>query len=252
MRTEELWLLILCWADIAQANGSLEELQLFLTDNGHGYVDVFHNSYSTGYAFIPNGIFFSRQSLRSLRTQNRTRDNSFGIFFFDNDMDNLEEFLAVIEKRRIRKSLLFFTKPQNYLSELNRILTKIELRTFFYVAVAGAIKGKILSWHQVISLSSSYVIENLKFYASSYLILETFNLNGLKVTSTTLTWAPYYTIENCNEYGLDCDTSEAIPLVRCGAFLLRFCCILVFKKRSKIAEPQGTGILLQFLAQAFK
>ena len=33
---------------------------------------------------------------------------------------------------------------------------------------------------------------------------------------------------------------------------LRFCCVLLYKKRSKIAEPRGTGILLQFLTQAFK
>ena len=206
MNTEVFWLLVFCWAELGQANGSLEELQLFLTDNGHRYVDIFHDSCSIGSEFIPKDKFFSRQSLKSLRTQNKTRVNTFGIFFFDHIKDNLEEFLSIIQERQVRKSLLVFAKPQNYWIEVNRVLRKMKLRTFFYVAVGG-VHGEKMSWYQVISLASGYVIEKLTFHPSSYLILEKFNLNGLEVTSTTLKWAPYYTIENCNEYGLECNTS---------------------------------------------
>ena len=50
-----------------------------------------------------------------------------------------------------------------------------------------------------------------------------------------------------------CDIDSEVSLKRFlwlgGCVLAAF---LLYKKRSKIAEPRGTGILLQFLAQAFK
>ena len=204
MRLQSLVLLtVFCWTDLGKANGSLEEVQQFLTDNGHRYVDVFHNSVWS--ELIPKDIFLSRRSLVTLGRGNKTKDNKFAIFLFDSDKDNMEEFLALIQERPIRKSLLLFTNPQNYRNKLNRILTKMKLRTFFYLAVSGADKRK-LSWYQVISLSSGYVIDKLSFCDSSYLIIEKFNLNGLKVTSTTLDWVPYYKIKDCNEHGVNCTT----------------------------------------------
>ena len=37
--------------------------------------------------------------------------------------------------------------------------------------------------------------------------MEDYDLNGIEVTSTALTWAPYYTIENCNHLGANCNIS---------------------------------------------
>ena len=39
------------------------------------------------------------------------------------------------------------------------------------------------------------------------LISENYNLNGLEVKSTALSWPPHYTVDNCNQDGEDCATS---------------------------------------------
>ena len=57
-------------------------------------------------------------------------------------------------------------------------------------------------WYYVISLRSGHVIEPLAFDEGSYKIKEEYNLHGRKITSTSLTWDPFLSIEDCNEDGL--------------------------------------------------
>ena len=209
MRKRDLWFLMLSWAVLGRARRAnkkpLEELQLFLLDNGHHYVDLFHNLDNIHFNLMRTDVFFSMHSFGSLKKENRTRDNRFGIFLYDNAKDNMKDLLKIIQDRPIRKSLLLFNNSQNDMHVLHSVLTKMKLRTFFYIALCELGQQKML-WYQVISLTSGFVIDQLVFQGSSYLISEKFNLKGLKVTSTTLTWAPYYAFENCNEDGVDCNT----------------------------------------------
>ena len=84
-------------------------------------------------------------------------------------------------------------------------LKVLQMKTIFYVAAPSESRGK-LSWYQIISLNSGSIIDSLTFAPNSHLIQERFNLHGLEITSTSATWAPFYTIEGCNEDGLECAT----------------------------------------------
>ena len=62
------------------------------------------------------------------------------------------------------------------------------------------------------------------------------------------------TISDSSSAIVSCVANSIITLLKRFLWLgaVRFWCVLLYKKRSKIAEPRGTGMLLQFLAQAFK
>ena len=192
-------LAVICFTN---ANVNVKEVQTFLTDNGHRHVNIVHDSASSGWL---KGIYFSRTLLKKAP---RTRNDMFSLYIFEAGRDSLEEFLVDIKRRKIKMSLLLFTKPwvSDERADLIKQLTKKQLKTLFYAAVPSDNFGK-LSWYQIISLASGSIIDNLTFANNSYLIKERYDFQGLEISSTTDTWMPYYTIEDCNALGLECATS---------------------------------------------
>ena len=63
-------------------------------------------------------------------------------------------------------------------------------------------------FHQVISLTNSTqtLFTEIKFNALNQ-IIEDFDFEGITIFSNTLSWAPYFLIENCDEFGRNCDLS---------------------------------------------
>ena len=191
-----LALIIHCKEARASNDPSIQE---FLMDNGHRHVDIFYNS-SQWRGVTLTGMFVSRLHIGKVEKVN---PNSFGIFVVDPQKDDLGSYLSLIIKRRIRTSLLIVSKPWHH-NTSNLIHTQLSLlqpSAFFYMALSSTC---CMDWHQVISLKSGSIINVLKFADNSSRVIETFDLHGLKITSTSLTWAPYLTIDDCNEYGLEC------------------------------------------------
>ena len=52
---------------------------------------------------------------------------------------------------------------------------------------------------------SDIVINQLEFDHLGK-IIEKVNLNGIHILATSLTWAPFVTLWNCNEFGLNCSS----------------------------------------------
>ena len=96
-------------------------------------------------------------------------------------------------------ALLLFENPQEDMNAFKGLLTKMDLDDMmFYLAVPGGKNSETLSWFQVISLSSGSVIEEIRFHPDSLRIFQDFNLQGLSVTSTSLSWPPFYEMGNCD------------------------------------------------------
>ena len=135
----------------------------------------------------------------------KAHKDSFGVFIFDNAKDNLLSYLTAIMQRKIKMSLLIIYGPwQNYETTLiKNHLSDLQANAFFYLALPTKSSAE-MTWHQIISLKSGSVINHLTFAESSSRIIEKFDLQGLQITSTSLTWAPYLTIDDCNEDGLEC------------------------------------------------
>ena len=182
---------------LAKVNVPFDEVQKFLVENGHRFVDIVHNS--TVEQFVPKGVYFAKRPLQG------SSQDGFSIFMFNPEVDNLEYFLVVIGRRKIKRSLLVIGKNwiEEEKNEMIKLVDSLQMRTLFYVAALSDF-GANMSWHQVISLNIGCIIDKLTFVHNSHIVHEQFNLHGLKITSTSATWAPYYTIDGCNEYGLEC------------------------------------------------
>ena len=196
-------LLLSTTVSLAYANGLVNQVIQFLSDNGHHYVDIFHDLSSMKWytSFRPRDIYFSRSSFTMAEGM---MSYQFSVFLYGTKMDNMKDLLKIIVQTNVKESLMILNEPNDDMSDLQGLLEEMNLNAFFYLAVPEVEGGK-MSWYQVISLFSGCVIERISFFPNSFLISERFNLNGLELTSASLSWPPYYTINNCKEVG--CATS---------------------------------------------
>ena len=191
---------------VFSASHVFEELEHFLNDNGHRYVDLIYNvssAQSKWLAFVPKSISVARLKIGDVF---QAKQQAFGIFLFDDEMDDIQAILRVIVQRKIKMSLLLYTTPirEGELA-LEKQLKMLSAVGLFYVAVINT--KATISWYQVMSLLTGSVLEELTFANNSFLVLESYNLHGLHIRSTTLTWAPFLTIDDCNMKGLECKTN---------------------------------------------
>ena len=186
---------------------AFKEVQRFLADNGHRQVDIIYNSSSTKWLrFRPKNVSFAAIHVTKLE---KIHDNSFALFIHDSRTDDLEMYLKIIVGRRTKMSLLLFTNPrqdENY-HEVLTYLEEMKAPCLFYVASPSVSLGGV-HWHQITSLASGSILDALTFTKGSLTIMESYNLKGLQVTSTSLPWVPYHAIDDCNEFGLECETEH--------------------------------------------
>ena len=177
----------------------------FLNDNGHHYVDVFYNSSNKWLKFRPKDTPFAIIPISSM---DKMHGNSFGVFMFDRRTDDLEAYLKIILKRKVKMSLLFSINLEDdeVYEQLLGSFGKMRSPSYFYAARIAHGSGGML-WHRVFSLNSGTITDALTFAENTLRVTESFNLKGLEVTSTTMTWAPFYTIDHCNLDGLECATT---------------------------------------------
>ena len=191
-------LLLTTWVRLAYANGSVNQVIQFLSDNGHRYVDIFYDLSSMKWytTFRPRDIFFSRSSF----TMAEGKSYEFSVFLYETKMDNMEDLLKIIGQTNVKESLLILDEPKDDMSDLQGLVEEMKLNAFFYLAIPE-VDGGIMAWYQVISLASGCVIDRISFFPNTLFVSDKFNLNGLEVTSTSLSWPPFYSMEDCNEEG---------------------------------------------------
>ena len=182
--TLQCCLLLTSWVSPGCASGSVDEVIRFLSDNGHHFVDIFHDlsSMQRYSSFKPKDIFFSRNSIEMAE---RKTNYQFSVFMYDTKMDNLKDLVGIIGRTNVKESLLILDDPTYNMSDLQGLLELMNLNAFFYLATPD---GEKMSWYHVISLVSGCVIETVRFFPETLSISERFNLNGLEVTSTSLSW----------------------------------------------------------------
>ena len=193
--------ILLSWTFLAVTCATSGGIQEFLVDNGHRNIDIFYNS-SEWRIFSLKDVFVARLHMENIR---RAHQDSFGIFVFDSSSDDLVSYLTAIMQRQIKMSLLVLSKPwdNDKTNLIMKHLFDLQATTYFYVAMPASSFVEI-TWLQIISLKSGSTISNLTFAKNSFRIIETWDLQGLQITSTSLTWPPYLTIDGCNEDGLKC------------------------------------------------
>ena len=170
-------------------NGGIQE---FVKDNEHHKIDIFYNSSQQQLLFIKDA-FVARLHMKNIE---KAHQDSFGIFVFDSAKDELVSYLTAIMQRQIKMSLLVISEPwdNEQTDSIKKHLMDLQVTTYFYILMPTSTSGD-MTWHNIISLKSGCAINNLTFEENSTRIIETFDLQGLQITSTSLTWPPYLTID---------------------------------------------------------
>ena len=96
--------------NVRSASQAFRELEHFLIDNGHKYVDIIYNSSSSTnwVAFRPRSISVARYQLGQVH---KAANESFGIFTFESEKDDLTAILRKVLQHKVKMSLLLFIEP---------------------------------------------------------------------------------------------------------------------------------------------
>ena len=126
-------LIILMFIYTRGTQGSHEEAQKFLVDNGHSYVNiVLHSTNSEWSTFRPKYVAYTRTMIGNQVDMSNT---VLHMFICGPDQDNLRKNLEIIVERKNGMSLLLFDKhwSQTEKRALQLVLKSLEARILFYV-----------------------------------------------------------------------------------------------------------------------
>ena len=183
---------------------SLIEISNFIGDNGLRTITIlrFQN------VRLPESLlvrFLARSSTCYARIMSHneiitTESGSF-VIVIDTKKEDMSLIFTMIAQFRVKSSLLILTKRAD-LAILKNQLKLFKDTSYFYVAVTAAAAGvsRPVEWFQVITLSSGYSMNKVKFHhGNGFLIDEShFDLSGLTIRSISLAWKPYLDFIECN------------------------------------------------------
>ena len=182
--------------------------QLF---SGLKYVTLLHNStVSSAYSrklhlniSSKSSLYLRQKSIAEYNKGHHEHEVDVLVLMFNSDIDKISDFISAMEETKVRRSLLLIVGSWKEKEEddFKNNLDMTQNMWFYMAHVASDIHVK---WKEVITLRTGYTINQLKFVNGSLKVKEEYDLNGLKVRATSLTWAPFLTIDDCNDEGLEC------------------------------------------------
>ncbi len=124
--------------------------------------------------------------------------------------------LHFIADRKTKSSLLYF--PKDFTEDewilLRQLLAGLNRNSHFYLALGT---GVLLSFNVVVTLKHQVgaSINKITFLEGSYTIKESYDLEGLHVTSISESLRPYVSFEDCDDDHLECATIEGMLVDHC-------------------------------------
>ena len=116
---------------------------------------------------------------------------------------DLKKSLDMISKTRIKTSLLVLlcNAHQTDIIELKNIVSQLSENMYFYLHYSkGEVGSSKLMWERVISIRHNpQVIMNEIEFSSVGRVKPSYDLQGIHITCSTLSWAPYLSLFDCNE-----------------------------------------------------
>ena len=92
------------------------------------------------------------------------------------------------------------------MESINRLVDDLGKNSMFYLIYLNETDGRWkTSWYRVITLSGyEKAIINVVQFNDDKMIKEHYELNGIHITSLSLSWTPYFVLSGCNENGKFC------------------------------------------------
>ena len=117
--------------------------------------------------------------------------------------NDLKKSLNMISKTRIKTSLLLLSDNvhQSDIMKLRNVISQLSENMYFYVYYSKVeIASFKLMWERVISIRHNpQVILNEIEFSSQGRVKPSYDLQGIHITCSTLSWAPYLSLFDCNE-----------------------------------------------------
>ena len=184
----------------------LSDLASFCKDNGMRYVKIVSrkNKLNIAKHIFDHGI----QAGFNITLLNFAYDTQI-IFGYDYLEIKTNESIDSIEKHKIKRSILTFTKALDLKKEkdlMQFIKSKfMNTNSFFYLVYPNS-KGQ-LKYKQVISLRNNthVIIQEVSFQGNNSAMTERYNLENMRIYSNTISWHPYLMVDDCDNLGQNCD-----------------------------------------------
>ena len=203
----------------------------FCQNNGYKYLTfvTIGRQLKNSQTFISHLIIAAQHS-NSLRTRLLTTNNDgneesdlWSRYHFDQDTlvfissPNSAEwghYLELIAKTKIKSSIFVILEPitKSEIQKLSDYLSQMSENVYFYLCYIEDITDPSLEWRQFITLKHNpQVVSNEVHFQQSGRIIEKYDMQGLHVKCSTLSWAPYLSLYDCNEEtGKDCKSTGYI------------------------------------------
>ena len=146
--------------------------------------------------FILNSVNFHKDSLIVLASSANA--------------SNWQTYLEIMTQTKIMSSIIVMTKELN-LAHIKLMVSHIERlakNSFFYWIYKAENSNHEMIWSQVLTVDhyTQAVINNLKFNRLG-IIVEEYDMQGMNLVSTELSFPPYLTYLECNGGNRECKTS---------------------------------------------
>ena len=192
---------------VSSSPGINVQVATFLSDNGMKYVTLrgilpWHHYQGLLVAIARKGSAF----LRTSDTKHSFHMDA-QVFVVSSLADVSLDLLTNITLNKVQKTVIVSqtSSNANKMAEWTPQLQSMKHNSLFYLAIPN-LHGTL--WYQIITLNAGYSLTKLTFHSVSYLIKEHYDLNGLTVRSISDTWAPFLTIDKCNEGGKNCKINK--------------------------------------------
>ena len=150
-----------------------------------------------------SSLYLRQHPIAEFTTDYYEQEVDILVLLFNPGNDEINYFINVIEEAKVRRCLLLITGSWKD-NEEDNFKSNLDMTQNLWFYVAHISNENNVMWKEVITLRTGHTMNQIKFLNGSLKVKEEYNLNGLKVRATSLTWAPFLTIDDCNEEGLEC------------------------------------------------
>ena len=180
------------------------EVTKFCHDNGLNFVSFWgHNKSSNAKKYLLKSSF--KNNLRSRVVE----DLSPFTFLSTSNIDTLiftsnkfQHVLETIHKHKIQKSILVVGK--NGIEDFKNFAEKFAKNSFFYLLHYDLPNLPVWYTAMILNNSPDFVMNKIEFNTDGK-IIEDYNLHGIELVGTTLSWMPHISYTKCDDKGRNCD-----------------------------------------------
>ena len=116
--------------------------------------------------------------------------------------------LSMITISKVKRGLIVFTTPltKSHKSLLRNMIDHILENSFFYIAYKDdtSFETNYMQAITIRNITKKMVDDNIQLDTNG-IVIEHYDFQGIEILSMTLSWAPFFTIENCDPDGKNCD-----------------------------------------------